>query len=534
MRHRKPTTVFSHVLLRCRTLAALALTLCAVAGCHPTATPTANGMMSPDEVRVQLIHFSDYHSHAIPFYSEHKPDQGGLARTLAYIAGARAKDQSVIALSGGDMWNAGTPAWSDKYYDGCADWKWLGEYVSVMAFGNHDVDYGWDALKNCQKQSGIQILSGNLVDGNGQRLLDNQGLPYVVKNVGGVRIGIFALSGSDFVRLVKPTNLPTGAKFLDPIPVAKEIVTQLREKEQVAAVVFIGHQDRDSDFAMAQAVPGIDVILGTHSHYKGTFAQIPGTQTYFISPYQYLSYLSHVELLFRSGKLAGVTGKLVRMDSQLPQDATVSSKTHRMQIDLEGDPKYAKLFEKIGSAATELDLDGIDQNESPLGNFVMDIVRDAAQAQFALSSASSFRASIPPGPIRNEDYLTALPYKNKILTFQMSGAQLQAVLDLAATRRGSDLFGVTGGVRFTIDGNRATQVTVRKSATEADQQPIRMDATYTVMATDYMANVATGYKDLFAQVGPAKDTGKIVNDVVIDYIQRKSPVTAQRDGRIKP
>ncbi|HMY59293.1 MAG TPA: bifunctional metallophosphatase/5'-nucleotidase, partial [Pseudomonadota bacterium] len=62
----------------------------------------------------------------------------------------------------------------------------------------------------------------------------------------------------------------------------------------------------------------------------------------------------------------------------------------------------------------------------------------------------------------------------------------------------------------------------------------RMDATYTVMATDYMANVATGYKDLFAQVGPAKDTGKIVNDVVIDYIQRKSPVTAQRDGRIKP
>ena len=167
MRQRKPTTVFSHVLLRCRTLAALALTLCAVAGCHPTATPTANGMMSPDEVRVQLIHFSDYHSHAIPFYSEHKPDQGGLARTLAYIAGARARDQSVIALSGGDMWNAGTPAWSDKYYDGCADWKWLGEYVSVMAFGNHDVDYGWDALKNCQKQSGIQILSGNLVDGNG-------------------------------------------------------------------------------------------------------------------------------------------------------------------------------------------------------------------------------------------------------------------------------------------------------------------------------------------------------------------------------
>lgn len=510
------------------------LALATSMGCHPTAASTPPTVIIGDEVRVQVIHFSDYHAHAIPFYSEHKPDQGGLARTMAYIAQTKAKDSNVLALSGGDMWNAGTPAWSDKYYDGCADWKWLGEHVSVMAFGNHDVDYGFDALRSCQKQSGIAILSGNLVGADGQRLLDNQGLPYVVKSVGGVRIGVFALSGMDFARLVKPSNLPAGAKFLDPIPVAREIVSQLREKEQVAAVIFIGHQDRESDFAMAQAVPGIDVILGTHSHYKGAFAQIPGTQTYFISPYQYLTYLSHIELSFHMGKLSGVSGKLVRMDSQLPQDASISRQTNTMQQNLEADPKYAKLFDKIGSAATELDIDGIDQNESSLGNFVMDIVRDTAQAQLALSSASSFRASIPPGPIRNEDYLTALPYKNKILTFQMTGSQLQAVLDLVASRRGSDLFGVSSGVRFNISDNRATQVTIRKSAAESEQLPIRSDATYTVMATDYIANIATGYKDLFSQVGPAKDTGKIVNDTVIDYIQRKSPVTAQRDGRVKP
>ena len=57
MRHRKPTTVFSHVFACAAARSPPWLTLCAVAGCHPTATPTANGMMSPDEVRVQLIHF---------------------------------------------------------------------------------------------------------------------------------------------------------------------------------------------------------------------------------------------------------------------------------------------------------------------------------------------------------------------------------------------------------------------------------------------------------------------------------------------
>jgi len=483
---------------------------------------------------VQVIHFSDYHAHAIPFYSEHRPDQGGLARTLAYIASTRAKDPNVLALSGGDMWNSGTPAWSDKYFDGCKDWRWLGEYVSVMAFGNHDVDYGWDALIHCQKQSGMQILSGNLVGADGKLLLTSQGLPYAVRQVGGVRIGVFALAGTDFARLVKPANLPTGAKFLDPIPAAREIVAQLRDKEQVAAVVFIGHQDRESDFAMAQAVPGIDLILGTHSHYKGAFTQIPGTSTYFISPYQYLSYLSHVELSFRGGKLSGVSGKLVRMDSQLPLDAAVAAQTRTMQQDLERDPKYASLFQVIGSAGSELDIDNIDQNEATLGNFVMDIVRDTAQAQLALSSASSFRATIPPGPIRNEDYLTALPYKNEILTFRMTGAQVQAILDLAASRRGSDLFAVTSGVRFTINGSKASQVTIRKSSSESEQVPLRPDGTYTVMATDFLANFATGYLDLFQPAKPATKTGKIVNDVVIDYIQKKSPVSAQRDGRVKP
>ena len=74
--------------------------------------------------------------------------------------------------------------------------------------------------------------------------------------------------------------------------------------------MFIGHQDRETDFAMAAAVPGIDVILGTHSHYKGALQQIPGTTTWFISPFQYLNYLSQVSLTFRGGSLLRVEGSL--------------------------------------------------------------------------------------------------------------------------------------------------------------------------------------------------------------------------------
>ncbi|HUP48476.1 MAG TPA: bifunctional metallophosphatase/5'-nucleotidase, partial [Thermoanaerobaculia bacterium] len=58
---------------------------------------------------VTLLHFSDYHSHALPFYSEGRPDQGGIARAIGYLA--RQKRGGALIFSGGDMINRGAPAW---------------------------------------------------------------------------------------------------------------------------------------------------------------------------------------------------------------------------------------------------------------------------------------------------------------------------------------------------------------------------------------------------------------------------------------
>jgi 2',3'-cyclic-nucleotide 2'-phosphodiesterase (5'-nucleotidase family) len=63
-------------------------------------------------------------------------------------------------------------------------------------------------------------------------------------------------------------------------------------------------------------------------------------------------------------------------------------------------------------------------------------------------------------------------------------------------------------------------------------EPLMPDQTYTVMATDYVANVAAGYKDLFDQAQNKTDTGQIVNDAVIADIKANSPVSAQIEGRI--
>src|SRR5438477_823779 len=116
---------------------------------------------------VTLLHFSDYHSHAVPLYSEGQADSAGIARLIAYLQ-PYANDPNSLIFSGGDMMNLGAPAWSDKFH--CAEWKWFNGIVDAMAFGNHDADYGSQEFAACSDTIKYPILSANTLDAAGKPL----------------------------------------------------------------------------------------------------------------------------------------------------------------------------------------------------------------------------------------------------------------------------------------------------------------------------------------------------------------------------
>src|SRR6266849_6015883 len=210
---------------------------------------------------VTVLHFADYHSHALPFYSEGRAQQGGIARAVGYLRQEQAR--GALVFSGGDMLNKGSPAWSDKHR--CVEWPWLNGIVAAMAWGNHDADYGADVFRRCAGSIKYPVISANVAGANGALLFR----PYVVVRKHGIRIGVFAIAGPDFDTLVKPDQRPAaGAHFTDHIAAARDVVRKLRDTEHVDAVVMIGHEHHDDDFDLAQQVPGIDVIFGTHSHRK--------------------------------------------------------------------------------------------------------------------------------------------------------------------------------------------------------------------------------------------------------------------------
>lgn len=453
------------------------------------------------DTTITLVHFSDYHSHARPFFSEGRTDQGGIARAVAYLRAQR--KSGAFVFSGGDMINKGSPAWSDKY--GCAEWPWFNGVVDAMAYGNHDGDYGSAEFQKCRSSIHYPILGSNVLDAAGRRVFDVDGKPYLVLQREGVRVGIFALAGSDFEALVKPANRPTSdAKFDDRIAAAREVVNALRSKEHVDLVVLIGHEHREEDEALARAVSGIDIIFGSHSHIKDELHQIGGTKTWYVSPYQYLTYITRLRVRVSGHKVVGVSGGLVRVDSALRADADVARQVDRMQKELESDPTYAPLFRVIGSVKRELLLTDQLHAQTDLGRWIMDIVRRAAHADVALSTTSSFRQPIAPGPLTVEGLRTTLPYPNKILIYELSSADFAHLVALSNSKKGTDTYGQFAGVD--------------PSATVKETSRI-----YKLATTDYIARVAPGYREFFAN-RPFTDSGLEVRDEVQKYVEAHSPV----------
>jgi 5'-nucleotidase len=253
-------------------------------------------------------------------------------------------------------------------------------------------------------------------------------------------------------------------------------------------------------------VPGIDVIMGSHSHYRGELRTIEGTRTAYVSPYQYLAYLSEVRLHFRGGKLERVTGGLVKMDARQPEDAQVAATVADLQRKLEA--KRPERFEVLGRVPRALSDVGISEGPAPIGTWATEAVRRAVGAHACFMTASSFRAGLAEGEVRVEDFHAAIPYPNRVALAEMTGAQLAEWVALSESKRGSDGYSQQSGVRYTVEGGRVSGLQVLKDPAnpETGWEPVDAARTYTVATVDFQAWVAAGYREAFAKAGNPRRT----------------------------
>ena len=476
---------------------------------------------------VRLVHFADYHAHAVPFYSEGHPDTAGVARLIAYL---RAVRPEAVVTNGGDMFNVGSPAWSDRYRG--IEWPWFNGLVDMMAFGNHDSDYGVDVFERCRESLDHPVLCANLVDPRGRAVLTAGDRPYLVHEVDGIRLGLLAAAGPDVGALVPASARPVaGARFTDRTPIVEELVTRMRREDRVDATILVGHGLCEDDMALARAVPGLDVVLGTHSHRRQELTTIPGTDTVMISPFQYATYVADLRLAFVGGALVDVTGGLVPMTPDRPEAHDVAARVDTLRADLVADATYAHLQEEIGHAPQAIRTDGQDVGESELGNLVADVVRSATGSDVALVGTSAIREPLAPGAIHVGDVLSALPYENQVLVYRTTGRVLQQLLDASVAHRGTNYHAQVSGLRFAESGGQASHVLVATRDGDDVWRTLDPEGAYDVAINDFLGEQVPRYREALAGQ-PARRAGLEVRESLIAWIRGAGDVHGRIDGRM--
>jgi 5'-nucleotidase len=271
-----------------------------------------------DETLITILHTNDQHSQIDPLpENDRNAGKGGVARRATLVKRIRAENPNTLLLDAGDSFQ-GTPYFN--LYRGVVEYKAMTAIgYDIVTLGNHDFDNGVEALAEAMKHAKFEFVSANY-DVRGT-LIENRVKPYVVREVGGVRVGVFGL-GIKLEGLNPPESFK-GVKYYDPVKVAHGAVRVLREKERCAMVVCASHLgyypnpkgDEVGDSQVAAQVDGIDFIASGHTH---TFMQQPviskqpgGGNTVIFQVGKSGIYLGRVDFTVRENKVTAYTGRLL-------------------------------------------------------------------------------------------------------------------------------------------------------------------------------------------------------------------------------
>jgi len=254
---------------------------------------------------------------------------GGYARLATLVGEIRASSKSarVFLVHAGDEFSRGDELTRTTL--GAANIAILNHLkFDAWTPGNGDFYDGAATLQARIREAHFPVLAANVkVRATGRPL----GRPYVIEQAGPVRV---ALLGLCFLQPMSDSF--EDFRATEPAKTAQELVPELRKQADV--VVAMTHLGSWSDRRLAEAVDGIDVIIGGHSHSalaSGERARSPsGKEVLICQAGEQLEYLGSVRLRLEKAeggwRIKEATAQLIPLDEKVKLDPTVTALVARL------------------------------------------------------------------------------------------------------------------------------------------------------------------------------------------------------------
>lgn len=438
--------------------------------------PLALGAAGCGGGEATVLYVTDAHEIA-PVRDKHG-ERGGVARLKTVVDRVRRERPGALLVFGGDL--AGGTLFGVFRGEPMVDA--LGRAgVGLATFGQHDFDFGAAHARALVARAAFPYLTSNLVDAKGAPFA---GLPTRrLVTLSGLRVGFLGLTDA-----LETTSQEGTVVQADLVASARRESEALR-REGAEAIVALTQADREVNERLLREVPLVDAVLTEEeSESVSTVRFVSGRPI--AAPCGNVGSVVELALSGTQGAIrAGVTAHPV--DAAVPPDAALASEERRWMAVLE-----EKLSAPIGRLAGTLEADGSRELETPLGSLVADAFREATRADVALVAGSSLRSGLPSGALVKRHAVAVLPFGNRVVLLELSGAALRAALErgLGVSHRSSVSLLQVSGLAYAADlgapaGKRLLDV-------EVGGAPLRDEGLYRVATSSHLASGGDGFAEL--------------------------------------
>jgi len=451
------------------------------------------------------MHLNDTHSTLAatgPRTADLKGSLGGLARVATVVNKTRLFDRNLLLLHAGDLFIG--DMFFNKYF-GVPELKTLQLLgFDAMAVGNHEFDLTaavlLQSLETAFPRGGFPLVSANLnLDAPEVQPLKKHIHPYIIRRVGSVKVGIFGMTTPATNLLSQPAPAYVDD---DVLKIAGSTVEYLRG-QGCHVVICLSHLGVSVDQAVAQYIPGINVIVGGHDHFAFS-SPIEVTNAYGETAWivqaksNYLN-MGKMRIQVHKGKVRLLGYELIDIDSSIPEAPLVAATVRLLTKGIENTygPVYTQqvayataFFEEV---AQDLTVPG--SKDTPIGNLVTDAFRAYTGTDVAIEAGGSTAQPLYAGPLVPVDLFRVVGYgfntENglgyRIATFKMYGEALWSGLEFGVSgiEENYDEFLIqASGIKYSYDPTRPPFY--RVTSVEVNGQPLNPTAVYTVTANEFV------------------------------------------------